>query len=414
MDISENNAYHMEATRLRAVPFMRGNSVEDHRTLGEQNATKQPPLLLSISHKDTRGGRDEGISDDESALSRCNSQGELSEEPSSPHSAATAQDDNELRGGRGKTRQPARPSRQPARPSRPCIVPSSTPPPGPGAREETEAEDAPSAGRVAASAGASAGRVAASARASADAADALSVHALKRSLRSAVRRSRTAALEDEEEDDEDEDESDEDGLGASLAGSEQLGALQVALQARISELNSVSRSCKGLTAADRKKIRNRKASCVSRLKKKLAHYELQGRLHSQAARIADLEAQLEARNALLRQHGISCADVPSSSPKPKIPAPSTPASAHPSKHTPAPGQRRRPGRPSKKAKLEAQLAAPSMPGLQRELSVVEDSVCLCHDRPTDSMLSCTVCARVYHAICVMDPEPASFVCPKCC
>ncbi len=45
-------------------------------------------------------------------------------------------------------------------------------------------------------------------------------------------------------------------------------------------------------------IRNRKASCVSRLKKKVAHCELQGRLEQQALYIAALQGAVEVGSAI--------------------------------------------------------------------------------------------------------------------
>eukprot|EP00047_Mylnosiga_fluctuans_P023591 m.142100 g.142100 ORF g.142100 m.142100 type:complete len:385 (+) comp9640_c0_seq5:33-1187(+) len=233
----------------------------------------------------------------------------------------------------------------------------------------------------------------------------------KRSLRVAPRRK---ALDIDERALEEEDESDDEfemaATGVDRAA--QLAKLQRLLNDRLADLSNISKICKGLTPNDRKKIRNRKASCVSRLKKKVALYELHNKLDLQARAIADLQAVVEARGELLTRHNIPFPAFE----MPTLSTPLAPPSCPTPPVTPAPEPAKRPrGRPSKKAKLAEAAAAVAQEAarLQRAESFA-DGVCLCRDPPTDDMVDCTRCHLPYHRVCVGAPDPAKFICFNCC
>ena len=119
--------------------------------------------------------------------------------------------------------------------------------------------------------------------------------------RHAAQRTSRRPLGDESESDSDVD---LDVDGEDLA--QTLLRLRALLRVRQGELNAISQQCKGLTAVERKKVRNRKASCVSRLKKKIMQFEQQGSLEVCQRRISALETELQVRPCLNLSVALCC------------------------------------------------------------------------------------------------------------
>jgi hypothetical protein len=72
------------------------------------------------------------------------------------------------------------------------------------------------------------------------------------------------------------------------------------LQKHVQELESTSPALRALPASERKKIRNRKASCISRLRRKLAVFDLDRRYQDEVLRCQKLENQLRHVVNLMR------------------------------------------------------------------------------------------------------------------
>lgn len=283
------------------------------------------------------------------------------------------------------------------------------------------------------------------------------VHSAKRTrtLRNVPRK---IFREEDDEDDEDEENSDDDDM--LLTGGDRqhvVSAIKRQLQAKQADLSCVTKATKGVSAVERKKLRNRKASCVSRLKKKLAMYTMQSTAEALTRHVALLTARLEERASLLRYHGIAFDDTPLVLRQPAValaeeeaptpvasPARPRPAPPRAQSHSPAPpaartlatavrstlaapsatallSQSPRPtprprGRPRKTAGLleDVQRVAADPALLQRQPSVQgEECVCLCRTPPQGDMLTCPVCRGLFHAVCVGAPQPDTFVCVNC-
>ena len=263
-------------------------------------------------------------------------------------------------------------------------------------------------------------------------------------------------------------------LQSGLSVEEQLKRMRVALAIKAQELENVDLHC-GRTVGhpERKKMRNRKASCVSRLKKKIAHCVLQLREDVKTKRIAELEALLIDREALLQRHHIPFLAVPCTSHAPTkikasqkmktslnmphalqhalVPEVPRPKIWHETKRVEHQNYIRTPtvsgrDRSVKRAKLESPVAVAAddsgcfmspvngsvtsdFPDFHSELSPIFDNPplepfafgshaaknCLCGDAPEDGdLVSCIHCERIFHAICVgLVNQTGKYICNSC-
>jgi len=86
-----------------------------------------------------------------------------------------------------------------------------------------------------------------------------------------------------------------------LMSPEEEARLRVLLQRKQHDLENCTSKMKGLTPQNKKRLRNRHASCVSRLKKKLYICNLQRDLEKAKAIIASLQADSDAQQDTIAQ-----------------------------------------------------------------------------------------------------------------
>lgn len=120
----------------------------------------------------------------------------------------------------------------------------------------------------------------------------------RRSKRTVRRSTASKALHDDLDDDEEID------AAINVDKHRALALLKSKLKLLTTALNVTSRQSKALPSTDRKKIRNRQASCVSRLKKKIMQVEMEIRLESLEHEIAERDRMIKERDALLERHGL--------------------------------------------------------------------------------------------------------------
>lgn len=238
------------------------------------------------------------------------------------------------------------------------------------------------------------------------------------------------------------------------------------LAERTRELNRASNESKNLNMADRKKVRNRQASCVSRLKKKIQQVQMGIIVDDQSREIVELQRLLKERDVVLRRHNLLHHVTPCD-PRPThlrataaaaaatVALAATASVAEPVDVVPTVAQatpKRPRGRPRKHPRPEDIAAAaatmptastdqlslppkgiftatvtfapsistsaswPSAPpsALLRQISV-PNPVCICAgERGNLAMITCNHCEHEFHLGCLGLSAPSpGFVCPRC-
>ncbi|EDQ85789.1 uncharacterized protein MONBRDRAFT_11417 [Monosiga brevicollis MX1] len=193
----------------------------------------------------------------------------------------------------------------------------------------------------------------------------------------------------------------DDDLGHDLLMSpEEEAELRQLLAKRQAELDECTKHMKGMTPAQKKRLRNKHASCVSRLKKKLyicnLVRELDRAKETAAAFQDDMDAlrarvtELEAEN----QHLRSAAGSADS------------AASYVQTETAA---------DASDAVMGSNISEPALSPSRRP-EAASGVVCLCHGEPTKEMLCCNVCSDWFHYECLglsKKEHHHAFTCPPC-
>lgn len=239
---------------------------------------------------------------------------------------------------------------------------------------------------------------------------------------------RTAAVRNEMEEEEDDD--DENGV---LKHFRQVNALhpkeeaylrrQLAKQMR--ELESSSSQMRGLSSSERKKVRNRKASRISRLKKKLSVFDLQVSYEKELKerqRLAKRCALLEAEAQLYLKHlhtydpGFKrkAQDEDNTSPPPRTTTREAHSPLPTSSLSPAAEDTPLPLAPA----LRRSQIEPPRKRTRAGLKEQEEAHCLCGKSENSAMVECTKCHGWFHLACVNLSEKEAkragqWSCPAC-
>jgi hypothetical protein len=184
--------------------------------------------------------------------------------------------------------------------------------------------------------------------------------------------------------------SDDEFAHEHMMSPEEERELRNLLAQRQAELDECTKHMEGMTAAQKKRLRNKHASCVSRLKKKLYICNLLRELEKAREEATHAKDQLAHANGtiaalqrerVLRQQG----RAPSSQPASSLHTSAVSVS-------PASGFRYQPVKPQQQQRVAD----------VRELAPAVDSkvYCLCRGEASETMIQCDRCSEWFHTECV--------------